>query len=301
MSKKQTNYKVNVVLSFIIIGISVTGFCFSCNSLILDSPTNSQYTSPVTILNNTELQAYLSGQTGPGDSWETPYIIENLQIDAVGSGAGLRIENVNLHLIIRNSEIISSVSGPYTGGIQLENCSNVRIENNEVSGFHNGVFVIESSQIDIIDNNANDAIEDGIHVVDSSLCIIRLNDASSNTWYGITIKRSTDNIISDNIVNENLFYGIYLEDSDSNVIRGNTIKNNILDGIYLLRSDANTVTRNVILGNGDTIRESNSIDNEIENNKTNYNLEIVLGSIGGALVIGTGLTVFFILRKKKRG
>ncbi len=297
MSNTRINLKISLVLMSIFIGISIIGFCTSCNIPIPEIPGSSQYTTPVLIQSNADLLTYLPGQSGSGNSWDNAFIIENLQIDAIGSGAGLRIENVDLYLIIRNSVIISSSLGPYTGGIQLENCTNIRIMNNEITGFHNGVFVIESSLIEIVENTANEALEDGIHIVDSYDCSATSNLASMNRWYGVTIKRSENIDVINNQVNMNLHYGVYLEDSDSNLIEKNTIKKNVLAGIYLTNSDNNTIIRNKILNNGVEITEISSEDNIIERNKTNYLLEIGLSS--GGVVVLIGITLFFILRKKK--
>ncbi len=301
MTKNRTNFKVFMILSGIILSVTVLGFCQSCNfGLITEYPDSSQYISPVSILSNAELNSYLPGQTGPGDSWDNAYIIEDLQIDSAGSGPGLRVENTNLFLIIQDIFVTDSGSSAYSGGIQLTNCTNIRIQNTETTNKDNGIFVIDSTFIEILDNTANNNDEDGIHLLDSSNCTISSNEAGENPYYGITIKNSHFNTISDNKASENSFYGIYLEDSNSNYIEKNIIKNNFLAGIYLTNSDSNTIIRNTIIGNRDEITQISSTGNIIERNKTSYLLEIILSSAGGLTLVGSVILIL-IIRKKKRG
>ena len=64
-----------------------------------------------------------------------PYIIENVTIDAQGSGSGILIENTDDYFIIRNCTIydVPSWNGvSYDGGIKLYNTDNGRIYNNTI-------------------------------------------------------------------------------------------------------------------------------------------------------------------------
>lgn len=300
MIKKRINFQVYLILTGILLGISIMGFCTSCNTPSTpDFPFNAQYTSPVSILSNADLTSFLLGQSGPGDSWETAYIIEDLQIDSLGSGPGLRIENTNLFLIVTNIFVTDSGSSSYSGAIQLTNTTKISIQNTETTAFGNGIFVIESTYIEILDNIAKNNVEDGIHLLDSSNCAIMSNDASSNPWYGITIKNSHSNTISNNVANDNTHYGVYLENSKWNQIEKNTIKNNFLSGIYLIDSDQNTITHNTLIGNGEPITEISCENNVIIRNKTNFLMEIILGSAAGIVFLSLGALI--IIRNKRRG
>ena len=66
--------------------------------------------------------------TGNG-TYSEPYIIEDLVIDAGGSGSCISIENSDVYFIIENCTLYNS-GGYYTAGIKLSYVDNSQLINN---------------------------------------------------------------------------------------------------------------------------------------------------------------------------
>jgi parallel beta-helix repeat protein len=196
-------------------------------------------------------------QQGNG-SWSNPYIIENVFINAQGTGYGIFIKNSNAYFIIRNSILINSSDGAGDAGIYLEYADNGRIYNNNCSLNGNtnagaGVSLYYS------DNNtiSNNFFFDNAHG------IITIYDNFDNTYYNNTILNSTG-------------YGIYMYGgsvSTNNVIKGNTIKFGQTSGIYSENHNDtiinNTITDTIIAGDAKGIKIDGGTGggfNLIENN-----------------------------------
>ncbi len=136
-------------------------------------------------------------QGGDG-SWGSPYVIENITIDAGGSGSGILIENSNDYFIIRNCTVYNSGSGVWDAGIKLESVSNgILINNNFSNNNYRGLYLDYSDNITVSGNNAY-----------------------SNTVYGIYLWGSVNNTVSGNTANDNTYDGIFLDNSDNNTISG---------------------------------------------------------------------------------
>ena len=190
--------------------------------------------------------------TGNG-TYSEPYVIEDLVIDAGGSGSDILIENSDVYFKIENCSVYNSGTGFLDAGIKLEMVSNGLLLNNNVSNNeYYGIYLGSS------DNNT-----------------ISGNTANNNTWYGIGLSLSDYNIISGNTANAitasaNLRRGIYLQDSLNNVISGNTANYNF-EGIYIWVSDNNTISGNTANYNDYGIRLFNSNNTTISGNIANNN------------------------------
>ena len=94
-------------------------------------------TIPIHVDNNwTETVVTYDWVTGSG-TWTDPYVIEDITIDAQGSGSGILIENTDEYFIIRNCTIYDTsqwnyVTEGYDAGIKLENTDNGTIYNNTI-------------------------------------------------------------------------------------------------------------------------------------------------------------------------
>ncbi|GAH45411.1 unnamed protein product, partial [marine sediment metagenome] len=111
------------------------------NTLIFKQETQIDYSIPPQSAGYIESFIYVDGNWtetastydwcyGDG-SWSTPFIIENVSIDASTSptGSGILIENSqNAYFIIRNCTITNAIGASgylnYAGGIKLINCAN---------------------------------------------------------------------------------------------------------------------------------------------------------------------------------
>lgn len=161
-----------------------------------------------------ESQLWCSGD----GSWSTPYIIENVSIDAISSptGSGILIKNsLDVYFIIRNCTVIPAQGGVdgYGAGIELINCSrgiifnntcsdtgadgcgilleghncyNITIERNMVKSIgRHGILTYGGNDISILHNNVTYCSHVGIYLFDGSYnCTIDNNNAKNN-GYGI--------------------------------------------------------------------------------------------------------------------
>jgi parallel beta-helix repeat protein len=178
--------------------------------------------SPISLDGNAELAGFPNKTGGLGTSWADAIIIENLEIDAAGSGSCIAIQNTNAFLVIRNCTVSNSGGDP-DGGIKLSNCTNVNITG--CNAFNNWVgFNLE-------------------HVNNAS---ILGNNVSANLNGGIALSYSGDNVVSGNNASNNAASaGIYLYESIRNTIQNNTCDHNAV-GIDFLGGQNNTVSNNSV-------------------------------------------------------
>ena len=101
----------------------------------------SNFTQIYIVNNNwTTAQSFgwVSGNGLAGD----PYILENMTIDAQGSGSGIIIENSSLYYFrIRNCTVYNSGSGNADAGIKLTNTNNGTLLDNNCSSNENGIYL----------------------------------------------------------------------------------------------------------------------------------------------------------------
>jgi len=201
-------------------------------------------------------------------SWNNPYIIENVTIDASGSptGTGIFINNSkNDFFIIRNCTVFNAQTGLFDAGIKLENtCNgtliNCDISNNDRYGIHLYNYCMNNTiSMNIIENNA-----EGIKFnINCSKNVISENTIISN--HGIYLTgNSSNNYISKNIINEWL-WGIQIDLSNDNQIIENIISYHSSFGI-LINGDRNNISLNYLYKNKNRAIEINYDDNIIENN-----------------------------------
>jgi parallel beta-helix repeat protein len=145
---------------------------------------------------------------------------------------------------------------PGAGQVILANCTNVKIENQNVSNGSVGI------QLGFSNNN-----------------YIAKNSASLNNMYGIHLYFTEYNILTNNIANWNGGNGIYYYRSSNNTLSGNNISNNGNNGIAIVGGNYNTATSNDVFSNlryGIGIRGFNgsSSRNIIGNNNALYNEQV---------------------------
>jgi len=208
--------------------------------------------------------------TGSG-TIEEPYVIEDLEIDAGGSGSGIYIRDSTAYLNIVNCELINSGSSSRDSGIRVENCENLNISDCNVKlNTGNGIYLYSSTDNTLTGNTAVNNSDDGIVLYSSSNNnILTGNTAANNSNYGMVISSSSNNnILTGNTVSNNS-NGILLYSSNDNTLTGNTVANNT-SGIILPYSHYNTLTGNTFVNNSNygIAMESSS------NNNLTYNTAI---------------------------
>ena len=142
-------------------------------------------------------------------TWQEPYVIENVPIDASSSptGSGIFINNSkNEFFIIRNCTVYNAGSGLYDGGIKLENTNNGTLTNNNCS----------------LNNRY------GIYLLNCININIKTNNATHNIDYGIKLSNvNNSQLINNNCSNTSVNDGIYLYDNCNNItVSGNTVNDN---------------------------------------------------------------------------
>jgi len=237
---------------------------------------------PIRINGNADFanQASANGWIGNGTS-ESPYIIENNEIDSQGGPYCIWIENTTVWFVIRNCTMwnaTNSTAEPWGTGIYLKNVTNGTLVNNNCS--HNsvtgialffsstnnltknncsnnshGILFHSSSHNNIIANNCSNNYCDGIHLCLSNDTTIANNTCSSNSRYGIVLESSSGNIISKNICSYHLNttnfdrYGIFITyfdpfvSSTNNTITENDCSDNN-GGIVVSWSNFNSILHN---------------------------------------------------------
>jgi len=242
-------------------------------------------------------------------TYSDPYIIENVKIDAGGTGSGIFIENSKVYFIIINCMLYNSGFTDIDAGTMLKSVSNGTIINNNFSNNNRRGIILDNSDnntvtgnivnnndygifLDISDNNTvsgNNVTNNyrGIYLYDSGNNTVSGNNATNN-YLGILLDTSDDNTVSDNDAHNNtISYGILLDASDNNTVSGNTATNNH-HGIFLLGSGNNTVSGNTANNNTDKgIYLNDSGNNTVSGNTaTNNHRGIVLSDSNNNTVSG---------------
>ncbi|HMF33404.1 MAG TPA: NosD domain-containing protein, partial [Candidatus Lokiarchaeia archaeon] len=252
-----------------------------------DSPKASGVHAPISIDGNQALINF-ADKAGSGTSSD-PYVIQNYEIDAGGSGSCISVSNTNLFLTIRNCTVSGAGTSYPAAGICLGvNCTNVKITNcsatncgyagiligansynNSIYGNHifnttfQAIYLAQTGNVNVTSNFIENATDIGIDVQGSNNTLVLRNIVS---YCGVMGGSSRVGIISDRSTNCSIFgndvkfndYGVDLVNYDNsaasryNIVRGNSIYNNSL-GIYLGSTSQNTIRENLIVnssGNG---------------------------------------------------
>ncbi|MFX1583829.1 MAG: nitrous oxide reductase family maturation protein NosD [Promethearchaeota archaeon] len=214
-------------------------------------------------------------------TWDNPYLIENMIINATDSpiGCGIFIENsINVYFKITNVTIFGTFNG-----IKLENTNNGVLFGNILSdNTHSGINLVACDNNTILRNTLMNNGMCGINLTsncfDNKIIENTIKNEGTNLQdIGIYLGSNCDNNdILGNLVCDNSIYGINIEKScEENLIINNIIKNTItsqqdygirLDsdchqnnislnviealnnyGIMLVTSDQNTVSNNQII------------------------------------------------------
>lgn len=201
--------KINILLLIFIIFIIPSLFLSengNLNSVRSDIGSfeikNSEFSdSKVFIKSNNGLDSYCSDQIGDGTEFN-PYIIENLNIDASFSGAGIEIRNTDKYLLIRNCTIINGEKSYFIGGIFLCDCTNAVIFNCTITNSGHGIDLERCSDILVIKNNL-----------------------SNNIYNGLRLDYSADNTVLGNQIIDNFEGGVRIDFTEGNIIKNNLFRN----------------------------------------------------------------------------
>jgi parallel beta-helix repeat protein len=132
------------------------------------------------------------------------------------------------------------------GEVILANCSNIKIENQELTNSTIGIELGFSSN-NSVRNNTVLSCNYGVYLVHSNQNNITSNRVSKNQ-YGIHILNSNDNSITSNNLSNN-DYGIHTYESNYTNIISNYVSNNNYDGINIHYSNGTNIIMNNITSN----------------------------------------------------
>ena len=226
--------------------------------------------------------------TGSG-TYVDPYVIRDVEIDAMQSGSGITIENsTKMYFRIENCTVYNSSSDFGDAGIAFNNTNNGTIVDcNCSNNGGDGIFLENSHNNTLFMNIVNDSYV-GIGLYRGSANnTVRDNNVTSNYLSGIALNWAVDNKILRNNASENEIYGIAFSFCDRNLIANNTIGNyqgyKQMYGMYIWDSDYNNITGNTILENWQRgISFFTDSENNIVYDNTIGNLNLgPLGSIWG--------------------
>ncbi|MCJ7648184.1 MAG: right-handed parallel beta-helix repeat-containing protein [Candidatus Lokiarchaeota archaeon] len=207
----------------------------------------------------------------------TPYLLENITIDACGSESGILIEDSNgKYFTIRNCTVMNSGTNLMANaGIKLLTSSNgTVVENNCLNNVKSGIMlaygnynfitnnyiynssgvgirIYQSDHNEVLDNNitGGDITTEGIMIDTTSEFNVILENDISNQGTGIRIANTaTHNTIVNNWLMNNANYGILINPGCNN----NTIKlNEIQNSLYglCITGDGNAFYRNILINN----------------------------------------------------
>ncbi len=126
----------------------------------------------------------------------SPFVIENLRVDANGEPFGILIANISAPLIIRNVEVY----GASIAAIRVQNVQNLTLENVVARGSLAGVFIGGSKKI-VLKGGRIENCADAVRVVFSeeiALKELTVQKAEVGVWFqGVRLSALTDSVIKE--------------------------------------------------------------------------------------------------------
>ncbi|MFW9941146.1 MAG: nitrous oxide reductase family maturation protein NosD [Candidatus Thorarchaeota archaeon] len=167
-------------------------------------------------------------------TWNDPYIIEYVLIDAQHAGACIDIRNsMYSYFIIRHCELFNAHGGDLAGAIRLGETNNGSLMNNNCSynGQRDGIVLVWCKNITISGNTLT-YNRYGIQLFNgSNNNMIFGNTINNNDNHGILLSYNcNNNTFSGNFIYKHDWYGILISSGcNGNLLFYNSIYNNIID------------------------------------------------------------------------
>ncbi len=190
---------------------------------------------------------YVTGTGIPED----PYVIQDLIIDASGSGSCIFIANTNEDFRIENCTVTNSGTNELDAGIRLENSTYGVIRNNTCVSNYFGINLYQMNCSTIDGNTCAGNSIMGIIIESCFNSVFYGNNCSSNIIHGIFVTSTLDNnTLSGNICSGNE-YGIYVLYSSNTTISKNNCTDNEMNGISIHSSTSIVANENFCTRNGE--------------------------------------------------
>ncbi len=259
MTHKSNSYPSLILFVFLV--LNFTNFPYLPSESLMTSP---NYLNPsesplfaasdptIQLLSNLALDNFCSGNGTTGLSLASAHVIENMQINAAGSGSAIFLENISRFLIVQNITLINSGNQDitYDAGFKLINCSNIIIDNCTIrNNGRDGILIRESASITIKHSKISDNSKIGISMYESNSTQILDSTITNNLREGVyyTVECHDHIIHNCNLsLNRN---GAYIYKSSSNfTLTNNLVEDNDENGIYLQLAIENTINHNIVTG-----------------------------------------------------
>lgn len=296
MEKWQLNNKLKILLLVSLFLVTVLTVNNVSSTIITISNTQNSLNEhdEIVALDNEELLALAENEswTGTGLSEDDPIIIENYSFNYTNHA--IHLYSTNLHVLIRNINVIGQPDNSSQCAIVLDSTSNVLFENNEIFKAHLGIVIASPCEnITIKNSRIHSASATAIQIETSSNIMVIGNSIHHNGGIGIHIFGSKDCTVSSNDIHTNDKDGIFLQGlSKSNLIDSNNITNNKEYGVKIDQlSNTNTISNNQLIGNNQAYIDE-GFDNIFEGNVTPK-------TSNGFLVISVIIILPIYLRNKR--
>ena len=213
-------------------------------------------------------KADVEGWAGDGSA-ASPYLIEDLQIQATVSEAAISVGNTNLYFEIRSCYLwnesetygigitLFSVSNATLSdnlltcscGISLIECDNVSITDNQfINGTFAGIDAEDSSYV-LVSGNICRGLQNAVQVRWSHNMTIEHNELAFNSGCGLHIGGLTHSHIEGNIVNDNSGEGAYVSGLWWTAVTNNEVSRNGAEGFHINEGSFCDITENTFIEN----------------------------------------------------
>ena len=241
---------------------------FISQNFRMQIPRNTVVALPIIINGSDPNQNWTncSWVSGSG-TWNDPFLLQNLFINANGSEAGIMIEETDQFFQIINCTVFYGglVSywkdsqgafgyNPDSGGIVLISVTNGYLLNDVCLNNTLGINLISSSNNTITLNTCTENFCSGLFAELSASNIFTFNNCTDNDQSGVEIDSSSNNTLLQNYCMDNNFEGKLLKssylynlgdvDSSNSLISQNICAENGQDGIEIQTSSNNTLNQN---------------------------------------------------------
>jgi len=179
--------------------------------------------------------------------------------------------NYGYYISGENNLLIKNIASGNNGGIDLNDDSNLLIQNTIINNSNYGIYISSSDINLLVDNVVSNNTNIGIYISNSKYNTLTNNVVSNNTNTGIYISNSKYSTLTNNTVTNNINHGIYLSNSIDSTLLYNMILNNTNTGMYLLNSGSSELTNNKI----DTSSDGIYIDQGTTSQSSIYNNTLI--------------------------
>ncbi len=189
----------------------------------------------------------LSRFYGEGTS-DSPYMIEEEEINAEGRGSAIYIGNTTSHFLLTNNSLSRASEDPYdynwNSCLALYNVTNGMVHQNTISSGEIGIYLKNVHNVTIEQNTITQSSSSGIYLEGSNYTHILQNEILHGNGKGVHLTESTHIELRYNTISNNRREGIHVQSSHYNHIVDNEVSGNNVDGLYLQSSLNNTVDDN---------------------------------------------------------